>query len=176
MNQSTCSVPACNRKYRCSGYCELHYYRSRSGVPLEVPHRDEATIAYKLQNYTITPDGCFEFNILRGGTTGYGVITHDGRRLPAHRVSYEVNVGPIPEGQMVLHSCDNPPCINPEHLWTGTAKDNQQDAIKRNRNTNQRKTRCPQGHEYDYVSPKGGRGCLTCRKKQSDAHHARQRA
>lgn len=51
----------------------------------------------------------------------------------AHRVAYELINGPIPEGLMVRHKCDNPPCCNPSHLTTGTAKDNAQDAVSRHR-------------------------------------------
>lgn len=65
----------------------------------------------------------------------YGRITtkRDGkaRTLLAHRVSYEAFVGPIPDGLMLLHSCDNPPCVNPEHLRPGTNLENLQEAVQR---------------------------------------------
>jgi DNA invertase Pin-like site-specific DNA recombinase len=51
----------------------------------------------------------------------------------AHRVSYETNVGPIPAGHVIRHTCDNPPCINPAHLVTGTQRDNEQDKTDRGR-------------------------------------------
>lgn len=61
---------------------------------------------------------------------GYGVIwggrSNDTNML-AHRVSWEVNVGPIPNGMCVLHKCDNPPCVRPEHLFLGTKTDNNRD-------------------------------------------------
>jgi hypothetical protein len=55
------------------------------------------------------------------------------KQLHVHRVMYALVNGPIPPGKMVRHSCDNPPCCNPEHLLLGTAKDNAQDALSRGR-------------------------------------------
>ena len=76
--------------------------------------------------------GCLEWK--RGcAHFGYGAIWFDGKGHLAHRVSYEIFVGPIPEGMFILHHCDNPSCINPEHLHLGTAKDNAADALARNR-------------------------------------------
>jgi hypothetical protein len=63
----------------------------------------------------------------------YGQVRVAGRSKGAHRLVYELTVGPIPEGLLVLHSCDNPPCCNPAHLRVGTQKENIGDAIERNR-------------------------------------------
>lgn len=66
----------------------------------------------------------------------YGVVRHDGgRQTAAHRASYMVHHGPIPEGMVVRHSCDNPPCVNPDHLSIGTYADNERDKIERGRHT-----------------------------------------
>jgi hypothetical protein len=62
---------------------------------------------------------------------GYGAIKVDGRVLDAHRYSWPVFRGPIPEGKQVLHKCDNRACVNPDHLELGDARKNRADAIAR---------------------------------------------
>jgi hypothetical protein len=64
---------------------------------------------------------------------GYGHFWADGRLVSAHRISYATLVGPIPEGLHVLHHCDNPPCVRPIHLFTGTRADNMADMIRKGR-------------------------------------------
>lgn len=69
---------------------------------------------------------------------GYGRITIGGRKgkqVLAHRVSYTLFIGPIPEGMYVLHTCDVRNCVRPSHLYAGTFEDNMADAVERNRFT-----------------------------------------
>jgi len=70
-----------------------------------------------------------------GGKWKYGTIGVDGseRNEPAHRVSWRIHNGPVPEGMKVLHRCDNPSCVRPDHLFLGTLKDNTQDMIAKER-------------------------------------------
>ena len=94
-------------------------------------------------------DACIEWNGPRL-PIGYGVFRADaGCDYRAHRVSYERANGPIPTGQLIRHTCDNPPCVNPRHLLTGTDADNNHDMMQRRRN------RQPQGERN------GGGGKLT---------------
>jgi hypothetical protein len=70
---------------------------------------------------------------------GYGQLGNRilRKHLKAHRVAYELAVGPIPEGFLVCHACDNPPCCNPSHLFVGTGADNTHDMIAKGRGRNQ---------------------------------------
>lgn len=64
---------------------------------------------------------------------GYGNFYVNSRPTGAHRVAYELAKGAIPPGMHVCHSCDNPPCVNPAHLWLGSARQNMQDCASKGR-------------------------------------------
>lgn len=72
-------------------------------------------------------------------TDGYGQFKINNKKHLAHRVSYEIYSGDITCGLMVLHSCDNPSCVNPKHLRLGTSKENTKDMITRNRKGSNKK-------------------------------------
>ena len=81
----------------------------------------------------IDPDSnCWEWQRTKN-QDGYGRVKVFGVLKSAHRVAYELYTGDIPFGLQVLHSCDNPSCVNPEHLWLGTIKDNNVDKSTKGR-------------------------------------------
>lgn len=117
-------------------------------------------------------DDCWVW-VKGANNSGYGLFYTSGKKIRAHRFAWELFFGPIPPGLSVLHRCDVPPCVNPDHLFLGTNYDNIQDMIRKGRATyhNALKTHCPKGHPYTeencYYSPStGGRSCLICKRKR----------
>ena len=80
----------------------------------------------------VSDTGCWEWQAAKF-TNGYGAFHVRPKQWRAHRWSYQHHHGEIPEGLCVLHSCDNPVCVNPEHLSAGTLKDNTEDMFKKGR-------------------------------------------
>lgn len=98
---------------------------------------------------------------------GYGSFhPSPGTAAPAHRVAYEMVVGPVPDGLVIDHLCRNPSCVNPAHLEPVTQQENVRRGLK-----GQMVTHCPQGHEYNdattYIDPRGRRHCRVCRRGRS---------
>lgn len=91
---------------------------NKSGpIPAHVPHLGE----------------CWEWTAYRMANGGYGQIRLPKKNLSAHRASWLLTYGAIPEGMQVCHKCDNPPCVRPDHLFVGTAQDNMRDMIAKGR-------------------------------------------
>lgn len=125
--------------------------------------------------------GCWEWQRAKN-QHGYGRVGQDGKNRFAHRVSYEAFVGPIPDGLNVCHRCNNKGCVNPEHLYAASQRQNIIDAWRdglkeRTREksresfaakVNERRTRthCTHGHEYTAENTylyRGYRHCRACR-------------
>lgn len=75
-------------------------------------------------------EGCWEWTGGHNGV-GHGRFWSDGALTGAHRFSWSLHRGVIPAGLQVLHRCDNPPCVNPDHLFLGTHRDNMQDSARK---------------------------------------------
>jgi hypothetical protein len=108
--------------------------------------------------------GCIEW-VAYLDRYGYGTLNYRGKVIRAHRASYEVTHGPILEGLVIDHLCDNRKCINPEHLKAVSNKDNVTRAAHINMQL-YRDNRCIRGHEKTgenlYISPSGRRECRLC--------------
>ena len=127
-----------------------------------------------------TLNGCLEW---MGGTNpdGYGKLYLDGKTVATHRIAWENVNGPIPDGMLVLHSCDNPPCCELTHLRLGTVADNSADMVSRGRHRGQQKTHCVHGHEYTEENTSrgttsGGRRCKSCHRIEARVANQRKRA
>ena len=116
------------RKYVCRTCDHARYKRSYKPAPKR-PWNAEDRLWSRV-------DRSGECWVWTGGTNGVGygrVSDADGRTVLTHRLVYQLEVGPIPEGLWVLHHCDNPPCVNPAHLFLGTVGDNNRDARAKGR-------------------------------------------
>lgn len=87
---------------------------------------------FRLQHSVDETTGCWMWTGTIG-TRGYGCIKDNYKTKLAHRVSYELHCGAIPAGLHVCHHCDTPACVNPAHLFTGTAQQNNSDKVKKGR-------------------------------------------
>jgi hypothetical protein len=106
---------------------------------------------------------------------GYGMFKREGRTVMAHRDAFtKANPGVEIKGLLVCHHCDNPSCVNPDHLFLGTGFDNQQDAARKGRIFGQKKTHCKNGHPLSgdnlYLCPRGYRECRICRRSNVIKH------
>lgn len=135
---TTCSVPECDCKAVAKSFCPLHYNRwKRHGDPTVAQGMcpRDASVSERLAivlDRSAGPDGCWPFT---GGVnqTGYGRMQIRGITKGVHVWAFEEVHGPVPDGLMVLHSCDNRLCGNPAHLRAGTHDENMTDKVIRNR-------------------------------------------
>ena len=124
-------------------------------------------------------DGCWVW--MASGNRGYGVIAmpgRSGRMVYAHRYSYELHYGAFDQSLLVLHHCDNPACVRPDHLFLGTHLDNQQDKVSKGRHSESQKTHCPKGHEYTEDNTyryNNRRVCKACHRNQVNARYTANR-
>lgn len=127
-------------------------------------------------------NGCWTWTA--SGDGRYGTFYLNGKKVKAHRVSWEMSNGrSFPEGKDACHTCDNPACVNPAHIWPGTKSENAMDAVRKGRvntgNLQPRKkmTHCLRGHELTpdnvYTNPSSGRRtCRICRIANEKSHYA----
>jgi len=150
-----CTIDGCGTGGRIrKGFCNKHYDKYRiygtTKSPFEKTIKERFDEKYEL----ITESGCWIWNA-SVNYRGYGKFQlKSNTTAGAHRVSWELHFGKIPDGLYVCHKCDIPSCVNPNHLFLGTAKDNTADMHKKGR------------------SPKGfKRNPKTCSDNAKRKHH-----
>ena len=140
---SVCCISGCTKAVRARGLCSAHYTRLLDGKDLSAPVRKvvrSASDADRLKAHVSVREdtGCWDWTASKT-PLGYGQVRYKGTRELAHRASWMVFRGEIPKDastygtQNVLHRCDNPSCINPDHLFLGDQSDNANDAVSKNR-------------------------------------------
>lgn len=121
-------------------YARVQFNRDKRGIPPflkkegKVLHRRTPTEPRFWERIQTTDRGCWEFTG-KCDCHGYGTIwvSEEQRIMFTHRYSWSLAHGEIPEGLDVLHKCDNPPCVNPDHLFLGTQSDNAKDMHQKGR-------------------------------------------
>ena len=101
---------------------------------IHMPTQYTTEVANRLRNRSKPgPNGCINTTYALSSRNDYGTITIDKRTHYVHRVAWELANGSIPDGMCVCHTCDNPRCINPDHMFLGTIADNLQDMTNKGR-------------------------------------------
>jgi len=133
---ASCAVNDCDNGVFATGLCSKHYMRLRITGTTDDGPKARASLADRFWKYVDKrgPDECWPW--IGSGSLGYGTIQvggRSGKKVLAHRISWELHKGQIPEnkdefhGTVVRHQCNNRLCVNPTHLKLGTQSDNVQD-------------------------------------------------
>jgi len=130
----------------------------------------------------ISSIGCWEWQgCLNRDRYGITDLRSIAKTRLAHRISYIIHKGKFDESLKVLHRCDNPPCVNPAHLFLGTDADNVEDMVNKGRNFSifKKGTHCKKGHLFTegntYVKPNGKRTCRTCTNQTKRIYNKQRR-
>lgn len=115
---------------------------------MQEPRMEDFHFNTRLIEYEINSNGCWICTSHKRDRCGYPVIVRNRKHWRGHRYSYTINKGNIPEGLVVRHTCDNPNCINPNHLILGTQKDNVDDIFDRERR-NMKEEKNPNFKNFD---------------------------
>ena len=175
-----CNAPNCDRDaiLERDGYsvCRKHYNQLwRHGSFQNGPQpRAKKPLAVRMATHTVVmPNGCW---LWTGAKTrnGYGHIKIDGKLVLAHRASYEMHFGPIPNDSVIDHICRVRDCTNPNHLEAVSFQENVLRGVSFAAE-NAKKTHCANGHEYTedntIIRRGGGRDCRICQREAGKRYY-----
>lgn len=128
-----------------------------------------------------SPAECWPWNGPIIKKDGRGIFSGGGLHQTAPRIALGIKLGrPVAPGLFACHSCDNPNCVNPDHLWEGSNKDNLRDASAKGRVYGQQKTHCKRGHPLSggnvYRTGYKARGCMLCQRMHRRKYRLRIKA
>lgn len=158
----TCAWNGCERPARKRGHCNSHYERLRLNGRIAIDRERDQEVRFWRK--VAKSDGCWNWQAAKV-PSGYGRAQFDGRVQQAHRVAYELIVGPIGEGLHLDHLCRNPSCVNPAHLEPVTPGENVLRGVGPSA-IHAAANYCINGHaftpENTRVDAKGWRSCRAC--------------
>jgi HNH endonuclease len=132
----------------------------------------------RFNHYDVAPNGCWLWNsgFNKGG---YGEARYKGKKVSAHRMAACLFFGlELDDPRWVLHRCDTPKCVNPDHLFLGTNADNMRDCVNKKRHPKTCTTQCPKGHPYSganvLIDKRGYRRCRTCCRLKGKQQYRRK--
>lgn len=173
-----CSVDGCDRPKYCKGYCKRHYQQqwSHNGDPTIIRPNAHGTPEERFWAKVPTRpvDGCWEWTGHKD-KDGYGTLRVGNTQVRAHRFSYELVNGAL-DG-LGRHRCDNPGCVNPQHIEPGTHQDNMDDRMAAGHYAP--KTHCKWGHEFtpdNTAVYSGQRYCRACIHRRASEQRQRRLA
>jgi len=185
MNNS-CSVPTCSKPVDKRGWCGMHYRRwQRHGNPMTNLRPEIVRGTPEERFWAKVEKGKIEECWLWLGSRlpfGYGSFGKGrNKTILAHRMSYVLTHGVIPEGLEISHTCDNPPCVNPRHLVAETHSENLARSSITQSKRNAAKTHCKHGHLFDDSNTirrpdkPNSRGCRACGRLAAAKYQSKKR-
>lgn len=192
VDDTRCSIEGCSKRKYARGWCAPHYSRWRkNGDPLASKPRTKRPLGERFWEKVDASGVCWEWTKGKNDK-GYGSFRLEGKTRGAHKVAWELLMGPVPAGLDLDHLCRNHACVNPDHLEPVTRRENVLrgvNAIPGKHHHMAQRTHCVNGHKYTEENSyhrkdrPGHKQCRTCKRDRDrewtqanrEEHNARAR-